>query len=284
LLAFLIGFVPLSTYGQDASDVAESRLACAQGLGQQAVNQAREMGFQGGLAEVCVKALSWMASNGKLLDLYAGGLTQGNARQVLNNMTDNARLSTTPFRATGTPQEMLNNGKLIPSVAFDAGFSRSFLEKAAPPSGSIDMSALKSKTEGCLNENQPLAVCADVGRIQGALAYQTSNAFSNSNATATTKAESQGPDRARTQAAIDQKFQNWSRSWSWDRYSPGSARVTSIDCSGQCKASGQFTFTRMGAPHTIPFVAFIQSGDGGNYSLGRLCYDDTTSNSRDCTD
>ena len=73
LLAFLICFVPMSTYGQDASDVAESRLACAQGLGQQAVNRAREMGFQGGLADVCVKGLSWMANNGKLLDLYAGG-------------------------------------------------------------------------------------------------------------------------------------------------------------------------------------------------------------------
>ena len=280
----LIFVVPIGIYAQDASDVAKSRFACARGLGQQAVSRARAMGFQMGLADVCVKALDWTANNGKLLDLYAGDSGQGNARQLVNRMTDNARSSTTPFRANGSPQEMLNNGQLIPSVAFDAGFTRSFLENTAPPSGQIDMAGLKSKTEGCLAENQSLAVCAEVGRIQGALAYQTSNAFSHSSATPAAKTEQQGPDKSQIEAAVDQKFQNWSQSWSWDRYNSGSARVTSIDCSGQCKASGQFTFTRLGMAHTIPFVVFIQSGDGGKFSLGRLCYDDTTSNSRDCTE
>jgi hypothetical protein len=284
LVACVILLVPMSVHGQSASDVAESRLACAQGLGQQAVNRAREMGFQMGLADVCVKALSWTANNGKLLDLYASDSGQGNARQLVNRIADNARSSVTPFRATGSAQEMLNNGQLIPSVAFDAGFTRSFLEKTAPPSGSIDMAALKGRTEGCLTENQSLAICAEVGRIQGALAYQTSNAFSHSSATPAAITEPQGPDRAQTGAAIDQKFRNWSQSWSWDRYSPGSAHVSSIDCSGQCKASGQFTFTRLGVPHTIPFVAFIQSEDGGKYSLGRLCYDDSTTGTRDCTE
>jgi hypothetical protein len=272
-------------YSQSPSDVAEARLACAQGQGQQAVNRARTKGFQMGLADACVKALNWTANNSKLLDLYASDSGQGNPRQIVDRITDIARSSTTPFRASGSSQQMVNGGQVIPSVAFDAGFTRSFLEKTAPPSGSIDMAALKSRTEGCLSENQSLAVCAEVGRIQGALAYQTSNAFSDSSATSAPRSSPQGPDRAQTQAAIEQKFRNWSQSWSWDRYSPGSARVTSIDCSGQCKASGQFTFTRLGAPHTIPFVAFIQTEDGGKYSLGRLCYDDTTnaSSMRDCT-
>jgi hypothetical protein len=273
----------MNIHGQDASVVAKSRLACAQGIGQQALNRAGAMGFQMGLAEVCVKALNWTANNGKLLDLYTGDSGQGNARQLVDRMTDNARSSSGPFRASGSPQEMLNNGQLIPSVAFDAGFTRSFLEQTAPPTGSIDVAALKSKTEGCLNENESLAVCAEAGRVQGALAYQTSNAFSNSSDRAAPKSGPQGPDRAQTEAAIDQKFQNWSKSWSWDRYSPGSAHVTSIDCNGQCKASGQFTFTRVGTPHTINFVAFVQSEDGGKFSVGRLCYDDNTANMRDCT-
>jgi hypothetical protein len=179
---------------------------------------------------------------------------------------------------------MLTNGQLIPNVAFDAGFTRSFLERTAPPSGSIDMAALSSRTEGCLTENESLAVCAEVGGIQGALAYQTSNAFSDSGATPAGRTEPQGPDRAQTEAAIDQKFRDWSQSWSWDRYNPGSAHVRSVDCSGQCKASGQFTFTRGWSPHTIPFVVFLQSEGGGKYSLGRLCYDDNTSGTRDCTD
>jgi hypothetical protein len=284
LLPCLIFLVPKSMYSQSASDVANSRFNCAQGLGQQAVNRARALGFQMGLAEVCVKALNWTANNGRLLDLYASDSGQGNARQLVNRITDNARSSAAPFRASGSPQAMLNGGQLIPSVAFDAGFTRSFLEKTAPPSRSFDMAALKSRTEACLTENQSLAVCAEVGRIQGALAYQTSNAFSDSGAPSAAKTDPQGPDRAKTEAAVDRKFRNWSQSWSWDRYNPGSARVTNIDCSGQCKASGQFTFTRLGAPHTIPFVVFIQSEDGGKYSLGRLCYDDNTTGSRDCTD
>jgi hypothetical protein len=285
VLACLIFLVPMSIGSQTPSDVTESRRACAQGLGRQAVDRASAMGVQMGLADVCVKALNWTANNGKLLDLYAGVSGEGNARQFVNRVTDNARSSTTPFRASGSPQEMSNNGKLIPSVVFDAGFTRSFLEKTTLPSGSIDMAALKSRTEGCLTENQSLAVCAEVGQIQGALAYQTSSAFSGSSGTPAPKSGQQGPDRAETEVAIDQKFQTWSQSWSWDRYSPKSAHLTSIDCSGQCKASGQFTFTRLGTPHTIPFVAIIQTENGGRYSLGRLCYDDSTTGTsmRDCT-
>ena len=32
-----------------------------------------------------------------------------------------------------------------------------------------------------------------------------------------------------------------------------------IECPEQCKASGEFSFTRFGVLHTIAFVAFIQS-------------------------
>lgn len=284
LFACLVLLVPMNLLGQDESDIAESRSNCAQGLGRQAVNRAHSLGLQMGLADVCVKALNWIANHGHLIDFYAIGSDSGNARQFVGRIADSARSSSSPFRASGSPQEMLSHGQLIPSMAFDAGFTESYLDKAAPPSQSVDMAVLKIRTEECLNESQSLAVCAETGRIQGALAYQTASAFSDSGATTAQKTEHQGPDREQTEAAIDRKFQKWSRSWSWDRYSQGSAHVTSIDCSSQCKASGSFTFTRMGAPHTIPFVVFIQSEDEGKYSLGRLCYDDNTTNMRDCTD
>jgi hypothetical protein len=109
------------------------------------------------------------------------------------------------------------------------------------------------------------------------------NAFSDSGGTRAAESESQGPDRSQTAAAIDRKFQNWAQSWSFDRYRPGSAQITGMNCSEQCKASGRFSFTRMGALHTIPFVAYLSRGSDGNYSLGRLCYNDETTNMLDCT-
>ena len=97
------------------------------GLRERAVDRARGYGFQVGLAEACVKALRWAAANNKLLDLYQSGAS-GASIQV-NRYTDRARLSTGPYRPTGSPQEMWRGGELTPSLAFDAGFVRSFLEK-----------------------------------------------------------------------------------------------------------------------------------------------------------
>jgi hypothetical protein len=284
LLACLDFLAPMGMYGQSAASYGEARVACAQGLGRQAVDSARAQGFQRGLADLCVLALSSTASSGKLLDMYRGQTGEEGARLLVNQFTDRARLSTVPFRSSSTPQEMWNKGELTPSLAFDAGFTRSFLDKTKTPPGSIDMAELKRKTEECLSQTQSLAVCADLGGIQGALAYQTSNAFSGSGVTPSPKTAPQGPDKAQTAAAIDRKFQIWAQSWSWDRYQPGSVQITSMDCTEQCKASGRFSFNRLGAIHTIPFVAFLPSVGDGKYSLGRLCYNDDTNGMRECTD
>jgi hypothetical protein len=179
---------------------------------------------------------------------------------------------------------MWKKGELTPSLAFDAGFTRSFLERQKTPSGSMTVAELKRTTEGCFNLTESLALCADAGRIQGALAYQTSNAFSDNSAMPAPKTETQGPDRVQTEAAIDRKFQIWSQSWSFDRYRPGSVQIADVNCSGQCKASGRFSFVRMGALHTIAFVAFLSSEADGRFSVGRLCYKDDTTNMLDCTD
>lgn len=237
-----------------------------------------------GPADVCVKALSKTANNGRLFDIYMKGTGQGDARLLVNRFTENAKASLSPFRSGSSPMEMWNRGELTPSLAFDAGFTRSYMEKLPAPSGPLNTAELKRRTEGCLNQTQSLAVCVEAGRIQGSLAFQMNNAFSDNKSTAASRPETQGPDKAQTQAAIDQKFQNWSQRWTWDRYRPGSVQITGMTCSDQCKASGRFSFVRMGALHTIDFVAFLPSQGSGKYSLGRLCYNDDTTNQLDCTD
>jgi len=279
LLACLVLLVPIGLCAQSASDVAQSRLSCAQGLGQQALERVQAMGVRMGLAEMCVKALNWTAKNGDLLDIYSGSGRDA-ARPLVDRITDNARASTVAFRADASAADMWNKGELTPSLAFDASFTRSYLENPGPPP-SISAAELQRRTEGCLNETQSLAVCVDTGRAQAALAYQMVNAFANSADSGST--QSQGPDRAQAAAAIDQKFQQWAQSWSFDRYQPGSVQVTGISCSGQCKVSGQFSFTRFMSVHTIPFVAFMSPQGNGQYSLGRVCYNDETTNEQDCT-
>jgi len=284
LFTCLIFIVAMDTYGQNSSYFAESRLACAQGLGEQGVDRARAMGIQVGIADMCVAALKWAATNGRLLDIYISSTGPGGARLLINHLTDSAELSTGQFRPGSLPLEMWKNHELTPSLAFDAGFARSFLEKQKGPSGSISSGELKHRTEACLNLTESLSACVNAGRIQGTLAYQISDSFSNNSTTPASKSESQGPDRAQTAAAIDRKFQNWSQSWRLDHYSSGSVQITDMNCSEQCKASGQFSFTRFGALHTIAFVAFLSSGGDGKYSLGRLCYKDDTTGTLDCTD
>ena len=282
LLVILLGPVSLGGQIPGASDYAQSRRYCAQGLADKGLSRVRAMGVRMGAAEMCVKALSWTSKNGDLLDIYVRGAGRSAARVLVNRITDNAKSSTGPFRSGVSPAEMWNKGDLTPSLALDAGFTRSYLEKSQASASSMDPGELQQKTEGCLNETQSLAVCAEVGEIQGTLAYQMNNAFSNNNDQPPAQSKSQGPDRAQAVAAVDQKFRQWAQSWSWDRYRPGSVEISAITCSGQCKASGQFTFDRMGSPHVIAFVAFF-SGSGGNYSLARLCYNDDTTNQLDCT-
>jgi hypothetical protein len=273
----------MSTYVQNASDFAATRRSCAQGLAQQALDRIHAMGIQMGTAEMCVKALSWTANNGDLLDIYTRGAGRGDAVARVNRLTDGAQSSTGPFSSSESPGQMWSKGELTPSLAFDASFTRSYLDKPAAPSASINSNELKRITEGCLRQTQSLAVCAEAGRSQATLAYQMNNAFSNNRATSAAKSESQGPDRAQTQGAIDQKFQKWARSWSFDRYRPGSAQITDMNCNDQCKVSGRFSFVRMGSVHTIPFVAFLPPLGDGTYTLGRLCYNDETTNMLDCT-
>lgn len=99
------------------------------------------------------------------------------------------------------------------------------------------------------------------------------------------QSETSGPDRDRTQEAIDQKFIQWSANWMMDRYMRGTAHIDTMRCGGDgCEALGHFSFARGGSVLTIPFSAQISSVGQNEYALGRLCYNDNTTGMQDCVD
>jgi hypothetical protein len=93
-----------------------------------------------------------------------------------------------------------------------------------------------------------------------------------------------GPDSAQTTTAIDRKFAAWGSTWMMDRYVNGSTQIDDIKCGPRdCVASGTFSFYRMGVAHRIGFQASVVTAGTDHYSLGRLCYSDPSTNTRDCT-
>jgi len=91
------------------------------------------------------------------------------------------------------------------------------------------------------------------------------------------------PKDSVTNAAIDNGFKQWSASWMFDQYIPGSARATDRGFkNGTYVIRGLFGFARMGARLDIPFAAaFTNSANG--YVLSNLCYNDNSSGMTDCT-
>jgi hypothetical protein len=82
--------------------------------------------------------------------------------------------------------------------------------------------------------------------------------------------------------AIDSRFLRWSGSWRIDRYTESSARISDAQCNeGACDVSGRFTFARQGVSYRIGFSASIER-KLPDHIVRRLCYDDTTSDAKDC--
>lgn len=97
--------------------------------------------------------------------------------------------------------------------------------------------------------------------------------------------DNSGPDRDRTQDAIDRKFIRWSENWAVDIYLKGTTHIDRMNCGADgCEAVGHFSFSRGGAVLTIQFTAQIASVGQNEYALGRLCYSDNTTGMRDCAD
>jgi hypothetical protein len=87
-----------------------------------------------------------------------------------------------------------------------------------------------------------------------------------------------------TNVAIDDGFKQWSSTWMFDRYIPGSARATDRGLKDDTYViRGLFDFLRGGSKLTIPFAAAFTRPDGG-YKLSNLCYNDSSSGMTDCID
>jgi hypothetical protein len=85
-------------------------------------------------------------------------------------------------------------------------------------------------------------------------------------------------------AAIDDGFKQWSSTWMFDRYVPGSAHATERGYKGNTYIiRGVFDFVRGAGAATIPFAAAFTSS-GESYRLSNLCYSDNTSGMVDCID
>lgn len=139
--------------------------------------------------------------------------------------------------------------------------------------GGADSAEIRKLTNNAPALKATIDHCRDVG-----LVYEDGDAPAPSEGSGNA-----GPDRDRTQAAIDNKFVRWSANWMVDNYLQGSAHIDAMDCgSDGCVASGHFSFSRGGAVHTIDFTAQIPSARNNEYALGRLCYNDTTTGMRDC--
>ena len=83
-------------------------------------------------------------------------------------------------------------------------------------------------------------------------------------------------------AEIDAGFINWSAAWMFDRYVPGSSRVTDRGLTGETYVvRGLFDFYRSGQKITIPFAAAYKSVDGA-YAMSNLCYNDLSTTMTDC--
>ena len=89
-------------------------------------------------------------------------------------------------------------------------------------------------------------------------------------------------ERRAIESAIDSGFVRWSSAWLTDTYEPGSVRISKLDeQGGTAQVGGTISFARSNRRFTIPFGAVLKKA-GDDYSLAKLCYDDTTTGTRDC--
>jgi hypothetical protein len=259
---------------------------CAAAAAQEGVDAVRRTGKDVTLADQCVAALRWTAHDGKLLELYINeyaAADEASARTYIKKITDDAVRETAPFQPRGTPKEMWGRGDNMPSYVFDAAFALGFLEKASPPAIPPDLAQLRSQTEACLNLRASLATCAAVGRMQGALAYQARGSVGEYYDSSQVQLD--GPDWPQAEGTIDERFAEWSSSWSTDQYQSGSAHITGMHCDARnCRTQGRFSFFRSGVAYAIEFLADFGRQGEDKYHLDRLCYNDTTIGQRDCTD
>jgi hypothetical protein len=152
-----------------ADSVGVQRWVCAMGKEPESVKEARAGGFDftPDASDGCVTALVRIAQAGDLLQMYsrlskeAGGTGEG--YKTLPRAIGSAALANRDSVAVGNGK----GAKVTPSLAFDAGFTVAYTERAADK-GIADARKLKSITEECLNDRGDAGTCFSVGFVYGA--------------------------------------------------------------------------------------------------------------------
>lgn len=86
--------------------------------------------------------------------------------------------------------------------------------------------------------------------------WQASQEITTTEPPATPETAEGLPSNESANAAIDAGFKRWSSAWMFDRYIPGSARISDRGLKDDTYViRGVFDFARMGAKQTIPFAA-----------------------------
>ena len=151
-----------------ANAVTAQRMTCMLGEEPGRVVAGRRAGkdFIPDAADTCVAVLVRTARDGRLPDLYRSLVTElGGAVEVYETLP--AAIGDTALG--GKEKVAIGNGKdadVPPSLAFDAGFTVSYL-KGDARAGKVDPIQLKRITESCLAGRADAGTCFSVGYAQG---------------------------------------------------------------------------------------------------------------------
>ena len=153
----------------DADTSGVQRWVCAMGGEPDSVKEARSEGFAftPDAADSCVTALRRIAQVGDLLPMYSKL-----SKEVGGTGEDYKTLPRAIGSAALANRESISvrGGKgaaVTPSLAFDAGFTVAFTERA-PDKWVSDTKKLKEVTEDCLADRRDAATCFAVGYTYGA--------------------------------------------------------------------------------------------------------------------
>jgi hypothetical protein len=165
-------------HGFAADGTAAQRLSCMLGEEPNRVAKARRAGRSlPDAADACIAALLRTAQDGRLPELYRFLLGQlgGDARLTgkLPLVIGNAVLD-------GDGKVQIGNGKVMdvvpPSLAFDAGFTAAYLDRAGKMEMDPDRVKLKLLVEDCLDVKRAAGACFSAGFMYGAQAFRAQKA------------------------------------------------------------------------------------------------------------
>lgn len=164
-----------SFFAPDGADSAmRERRLCFLGKQPEKVAKDRAEGayFMPDPADTCVAVLTRAGLDRQLISPYSELVESIGGDMAIVGTLPQAMGAATMAGQSTVP---IGNGKgarVDAAIAFDAGFTVAFQEKAATPAGGVNDAQLKAVTAACLGTRQDGSTCYSVGYLQGARAYQ----------------------------------------------------------------------------------------------------------------